>query len=234
MSLLTICQTVADVVGIPRPSAIVSSTDTQVRRLFALANLEGKALAARYEWQELISEATFTTVATDSQGAISTLAPGYLYVVNGTMWNRDTQEPIAGSMSAQRWQAEKATVSAGPFYDYRIRGGNLLFYPTPTAGDNVYFEYRSKNWCESSGGTGQAAWAADNDVGVLDEDLMALGLRWRFLQSAGLDYGESFREYEQRVGNAMARDGSKRTLWANEGTGDYRPTVRAPDGSWNL
>lgn len=234
MSLLTICQDAADLVGIPRPASVISSTDTQIRRLLALANIEGRNLARRYPWEALLTEASFTTVATTSQGTLTSIASDIDSIVNRTMWNRDMQDRIAGAISPQDWQEQLAVTDAGPYYDFRIRGGDLLLYPTPPAGDTIFFEYKSKNWCEDSGGTGQANWAADDDVGRLDEHLMTLGLRWRFLQAQGFDYGEAFRDYEMQVNEVMAKDGGKRVMMLNEGTDDLQPSARAPDGSWNL
>ena len=40
MTLLSICQDAADTIGIPRPAAVISSSDPVVRRLLGLANLE--------------------------------------------------------------------------------------------------------------------------------------------------------------------------------------------------
>ena len=37
---------------------------------------------------------------------------------------------------------------------------DILINPAPSAGHTFAYEYMSKNWCESSGGTDQAAWAA--------------------------------------------------------------------------
>ncbi len=233
MSLLTIIQTAADLIGIPRPAAATSSTDTQVRQLLALAQVGGRQLSRRHDWTALIREATITTVATESQGVLSTLCPGIRYLVNDTGWNRTTQEPLGGPLSPQEWQGLKGFTVTGPYHDYRIRDGELLFIPVPPAGDDVRIEYLSNYWCEDSGGTGQAQWAADTDVGVLDEELMTQGLRWRFLRAKGMDYAEEFSEYEMDVSNAIARDGSRRILHADSMPTDT-PTVRAPIGSWNL
>jgi hypothetical protein len=47
------------------------------------------------------------------------------------------------------------------------------------------FEYQSTYFCQSSAGADQSAWAADTDVGVLDENLMELGVIWRFKKKNG-------------------------------------------------
>ena len=69
MSLLTMVTQVCRRIGIVAPNAVVSSADPQIIQLLALANEEGEELANRYPWQAMRQQATFTTVATESQGA---------------------------------------------------------------------------------------------------------------------------------------------------------------------
>lgn len=230
MSLLTIIQNACDEIGISKPTAVVGNTNAKIVQLLALANREGKALAARpYEgWQQLIEEATFTTVATASQGALSTLAPGQKYIINNTIWNRTTQRPVYGPLSPRDWQAIQASPAQGPFDQYRIQGDELLFEPVPTAGDSCAFEFMSKNFCESSGGTAQSSWQADTDVGRLDEELMTLGLIWRWKAAKGLDYGEDFQQYEIQVNDAIMRNATKETLNASGRKRDFTPMLVIP------
>ena len=233
MTLLTIVQDVADEIGLPRPSAVLSSTDQTTRQLLALANREGRQLAQRYKWQALTKEGSFTTVATESQGALTTIAADFSRFLNDTMYDRTRTWRIVGPLSAQQWQRQKGT-AAGTFLDtFRIRGGEILFWPVPAAGRNVFFEYVSKNWCQSSAAAPQDEWAADDDTGILDEDLVALGVKWRFLKAKGLDYGEEFRDYETRLYDARARDGAKPVLDISGSALAERPGVGLADGSWD-
>jgi hypothetical protein len=47
---------------------------------------------------------------------------------------------------------------------------------------------------------------------LLDEEIMRIGLEWRWLQRKGFEYAESFASYERLVADAMARDGTKPVL----------------------
>jgi len=236
VTLLSLVKDAADIIGLPRPSAVVGSGDQTVRRLLALAQIEGNELSRRHEWQALVKEKVHVTLAAEDQGAVTTLISDFRSLIGGTMWNRSTQDYVGGPVSPQDWQEYKAQTSAGPYFDFRIRGGKLLVFPAPAAGQNLALEYISTNWCQSSGGTGQTAWALDTDTGILSEYLMTLGLVWRFQQVAGLEYGEAMRSYERAVVDAVAKDGSRPVLSLAEGSFDigYRPTARAPDGSWPL
>ena len=216
MSLLTMIQTAAEEIGaFDAPTSVIGSTDQSVIQLEALANRAGKRLATRYNWQILVKEGTFLTVATESQGTMASLGSGaadysdFDHILNDTVWNRTQSERVGGPLSANDWQQEKATISVGVYNYWRLRGDSFLMYPTPTAGETVAFEYVSKNWCESSGGTDQSAWAADTDTGILDEDLMTKDIIWRFYMAKGLPYDEQFRDYEVTLKDALLRDGGK-------------------------
>lgn len=202
-------------IGIPRPNSASSSSDTQVVQLLALLNEEGSELAARSAsgWQALIKEATFTTVATESQGSLQTIigaANSFRHILNETIWNRTTLEPIYGPRSPSIWQGAKALTFAGPYPEYRIRGGELLFLPVPAAGDTCAFEYATKNWAtDSAGAIGKSLITADEDLFLLDDEILLSGLIWRFKSAKGLEYGENMRAYESKVVDALARDGTK-------------------------
>ena len=231
MTLLTIVQTVADEVGVPRPSSVIGSNDLTVRQLLALANREGKLLARRGNWTALVNEHTFTTVAQEEQ-TDTPIPADFDRAIGDTVWNRTDQDPGMGPLSPQEWQQEKASSASGPYSQFRIRNGKFLLFPAPDAGKTYAYEYVSRNWCRSSGGTGQSAWAADDDVGILDESLMEMGLKWRFRAAKGLDYSEEFRDYEAEVIRALSRDTWSPSIdMAAEGlwTG-----IRPPDGSWPL
>lgn len=239
MTLLTIAQDVADAVGFPQPSSVVGSSDKTSRRLLRLLNQEGRDLARRYDWEVLTKEASFTTVATESQGAFSSLGGGpadysdFDRIVNGTINNRTDNEPVQGPLSVTQWQRLKADeVQVSSFYWFRVRGGELLLYPTPSAGKSIYFEYISKNWCQASGGTEQSAWAADTDIGILREELMTLGGIWRFKKSISAPYQDEFNEYETAVRQESGRDGADAVL--NMGGAELRDTLNLPNGNFTL
>lgn len=216
MSLLTMLQQVSDSIGLPRPSSIVSSTDQTVRSLLAIANEEGNALARRGSWNKLVKEATFATVNGTASYPLATIAPDFRHLLNDTSWNRSSRRSMGGPMSSQDWQAQQAWVAASPFQQFRIRGGSILITPTPTTAENIYFEYVSNSWCESSLGVDQTAWSADSDVGILDEYLMGLGVKFRWLKSKGFPaYMEAEQMYNSEVQKALGRDGGARTVSLN-------------------
>lgn len=236
MSLLTMVQNATDALGIPRPSAVVGSSDQQIKQILSIANIAGKSLARKYRWSGLVKEFTHTTTAAEDQGAVtSVIGSDFDYLISSTVYNRSLQDFIGGPLSPRQWQMLKSSAVTGPYPDFRIRGGKFLMIPTPQASKTLAGEYYSKNWCQSSSGTGQAAWAADADTGVLSEDLMELGLVWRWLRAKGFDYSEEFRTYEAEVNQAYGRDGGgRRTQSLDVRLESPITDVSVPAGSWDL
>lgn len=237
MSLLTIIQSVCKQLGLDAPSDAVSSTNLNVIQLVALANKEGQELAQRnkFGWQALMTEATFITVAAENQGLLSTIAPNMKFIVNDTIWNRDLRRPVFGPLAVQRWQQLKAMQMVGPWDQFRIRAGRIIFIPVPPAGQTCAFEYVTRNWCtDSTGVTGRNAFTQNADMSLLDEDLIALGTLWRFKNAKGLDYSEDFNSYERQVVDAIAADGTKDVLNMGDVRYDIFPGILVPSGSWPL
>jgi hypothetical protein len=231
MTLLTLLNSAQDTIGITRSATIIASSSGNVRTLLALAQTEGQELLERFAWPQTQLEATHTTLAAELQGLMTTIAPGFGYIINQSFWNRTLTQPVAGPLSPQEWQSLKARVTTGPYSSYRLRAGNLYGYPAPPVGNTWVFEYQTVNFCQSAAGTAQSAWAADTDVGILDENLMQMGVVWRFKKKNGLDYSEDFRVYEQKIANETARVGGKRVL-DMQGSGNSLTGIYVPEGSW--
>ncbi len=235
MSLLTVVQDTCDRIGLSRPSSVVGSSDSQVRNLLGLAQQEVRDLAARHAWQSLILEKTFTATATAAQsGAIPT---DFDRLVDGSMWNRTRDNYIHGPMSPQDWQMIQATVAPNITEAFRVRGNSLLITPTPTAGDTYAFEYVTKYVVGAAASTAPTLeqFTADTDIAYVRDELLTLGLVWRFQKSRGLDYGESMQTYEIAVKRAIDRDGGRPVLSMGEPSDLTRaPRARVPDGNWNL
>lgn len=155
--------------------------------------------------------------------------------VDNTMWDRGRFWSMRGPQSPQQWQLYKSSVigraSIQRRFRFRREGGNMVFSIDPVPTDNatpLVFEYVSNAWCQSATGTPQTLWEADTDTGILDEDLLMLGTRWRVYARLGFPYQEEKDEYEVEVLKAMAFDGGAAIL-------DLAPPDRLTlIGPWNL
>lgn len=206
MTLLTIARNAADRIGITRPTSVINSTDPNTVTLLGLAQEEGKTLARRHEWQVLQTEHTFST----ANGTSSYSLPSDMdRILKETVFNRTRRRRMLGDLTPQQWQETQASLVTMVNPAFRIRGGAFLISPTPTATETIAYEYITNNWCQSSGGTGQTEWTADTDTGKLSEDIMTLGVIWRWRKSKGLEYGEDMDTYEIEVAKAVLNDGAR-------------------------
>ena len=236
MTLLQLVQAFCSRTGIPSPAFVVASTDAQILQIKSLVDEVCEDLTERWVWQDLIAEATFTTVAQEEQGAVSSIAPGMSRILQETIFNRTLRLPVYGPMSASKWQAIKALPTTGPFYKYRIRGGKLLFNPAPPAGHLCAFEYTSTQMVLSADGTVPKTYATvDDDTFTLDHKLVLAGLRWKWKAEKGLPYAEEFTRYENLGNDANGRDGTKPILSMSEGSShSVFPGIFVSPGNWNL
>lgn len=236
MSLLQIISDVCDDVGVDAPISVIGNTDQDIKQLLQLANTEGKLLADSYDWQALETEFSLTTTGTEDQGAIATLLPGYKKLIPNTLWNQNIRYMVAGNTSPQDYQRIKTAVQTGPYPDFRIRGGRFLLYPIAASGQTIKGEYITKNWVLNVDGvTPYSRWTNDTDTSVLDEDIITLGVRWRWLKAHNFDYAEEFRDYETIKENSKARDGGKLTknlAGRQYPDGPFIPQFK--DSYWNL
>ena len=198
MTLLSICQDAAKEIGVPTPTAVFGSADTTNIQLVAAANREGKNLVSGYDFQVLIKEELHTTVATESQGALTTIATDFLRFSNDTMWNRTTDRKYYGPLNNSQWQ-------------------------------------RLKNWVDTNGdGSANAtSYAADSNTTILDEDIITLGVIWRFLKQKGLPYDNQFQEYRLKLSELQAKDGAKQVIRMAGPNRLYLP-VNEPEGNFSL
>ena len=200
----------------------------------ALCEEEGQEQAAKTPWQSLQKEATFTTVGAELQGSMSAIAPNFDYVTNDTIWNRTLRRPVYGPKSQQAWQEAKANQINGPFNSFRIRGDSLYFYPVPAVNQSCFFEYQSAAWVSTSVGGVSSTWTNDADTPFLDDQLMILGLIWRWKEAKGLDFLSAQTKYEKRVIEEASRDASKPKLYMDGATYDIQPVVLVPRGSFGV
>lgn len=227
-------QRAARLIGIPQPNVVVSATDPTVRLLLELAQQEGEELARYGDWRVLRKEKTFTTVAAETQ-TDTPIPTDFAGFIDDTGWDRTAREKLYGPISPSDWQRYKASVSFPFTQGFTLRGTAWLMQPVPTAGHTVAYEYRSANWCQSSGGTAQDSWAADSDTGILSERLMRMGLLWRFNQRRGLDWQTDHETYMNEVDSELAKDQPRQVHDLKSGGPPKRvPGVVVPERSWAL
>lgn len=219
MSLLTIVQNVCGILALPKPATVINSQDLQVAQLYALA-LEEAREQAKMEFQALIREQTFVTVADPTQ---TTAVPTDLRsFINNSFYNRTTRRPMLGPITPQLWQNIQANPQVNRIIlAFRQRDGAFLITPTPPAGQTIGYEYFTNKWARSADlSEDRTQWVNDSDTSYLDETLIELGLRWRWRAAKGLPYGENHDTYMDQLNQTIGRDGGN-TVLNLTGGGDW-------------
>lgn len=195
MSLLTIVQDAAVLCGIERPTEALASTELAEQQLVAFAQIEGNELARDHDWRELRVDLTITgdgaTTVWPYESDWKRLAPG------SVLWREDdTRLPLIGPIADAEWSSIRISVAGIWRRVWQLQGSGILIYPALDTGDVIKGLYYSKNWIDPVSGANIARWAADTDVSLIDEDLITLGVIWRWKKSKGFDYAEEFRTYQ--------------------------------------
>lgn len=157
--------------------------------------------------------ATGTGVALNFGQTIYNLPSDWDRQIDRTHYDKSKRWEMLGPETAQQWEFLKSSyISTGPRMRYRIMGGYFQIWPITITNEYLGFEYISKGWSTSAGGTVQNAFAADSDVCIFPDRLMTLGLKKKFLEAKGLSSEAVSNEYFQQLGIAKSNDGGSMTL----------------------
>lgn len=212
MTLLTLAQDILDETkNASIPLTIIGNNDSTAKQVLQALTVSITELSRSNDWQELMKEATITTVAS-TEGY--NLPSDFDRFINNTFWNATNNTKVIGAQSPQEWRKLKnSTLNGTAAFDfYRIRGDQILLYPTPSAVESFVYEYISNLVVNDSGGTGQTGWQADTDLPVIDEHLVRLDATWRLLKIQGRTYGEELRIANEALGERIAINGSRKTI----------------------
>lgn len=238
MTLLSAIQDTCDEIGVPRPSAIISSSDQRARTLLALVKTTCNQLIKRHDWSALIREATITTVNGTASYSVES---DFLRVIGDTAWDSTNYRKMRGSLTPQEWQYVKRAILASPALRKRFRvkwdtvskAREVFIDPTPTSAETLVYEYGSTHFCQATGGGAtKAALSVDSDVFLLDEELIKRDLKWRYLSSRGQPYAEEKQEAERAIITAIGHDAPAETVdLANRAP---RFMANLADGNWAI
>lgn len=212
-TLLSLVNNCLPEIGFPQVSSVVGNTNQTARLALALANREGRSLAKK-NWRVLIKRNVITTV---SSAESYSLPSDFDRFIHQTEWNASSQDRLFGPVSDDYWQADLSGLTIVSIEDrFQLRAdGNtsrIWIRPMPTGSEELSFFYATNSWCRSHGGQRQSAFAADNDVLLLDDFVFELGLKWRMLQAQKRDYQVELAEYTQAKNKAFAEDGGMQTV----------------------
>ena len=145
------------------------------------------------------------------------------FMISGTQWDRGFRWQIFGPLTPQEWQVLKSGLSpTGPRRRFRLMAGQFYLDPIPYDQNLLVYEYYSLNFAKTGGITPNNFFTSDTDTYVLEDDLMILGLIWRYKRAKGLDFSQEFKTYQDAVQRELGHDTSARTLRLDIATPDVQ------------
>jgi len=135
------------------------------------------------------------------------------YMINQTMWDRGYRWQVFGGLTPQEWQVLKSGLSpTGPRRRFRIMDGALHLDPIPYDSNLLVYEYYSTNFALTIGTTPASSFTTDTDTYQLLDDLLVMGIMWRWKRAKGLDYSEEYKTYSDALQRELGRDATARPL----------------------
>ena len=209
LTLLQILNTVQQESGFLTSTNFCTSGNTDDLQMVALAN---RAVNYLRERDFCRSRARYTITLTSAENYA--LPADFLEIVPDTMMIVGRVDGVNFPTRADYWAYLQSTSGpSGYTVNARLLGGQLAVFQ-PTAGDVLAFEYVSNAPVLSVDGfTPQKTFINDNDVWLLDDDLLVLETRFRFLAAKGLpDWDMVQQECKNYRISVMGREAGAQTL----------------------
>lgn len=235
-SVLLLIQDFSDKMGLPRPTALIGATDKSTRQYQSLLR-ETILDLSEYRWQQQSIRASFTSVATASQGALTTLfGAGYMSLIQDSVWNDTRHMRIYGPISEQVWNALQTLPNAGPEFQCWVSRNNFYISPTPVAGETISAIYTTKfNVLAVDGVTYKERVTVDSDTLVFPDNVVNKTFEYKWRKQKGEagwenDYNDAIALIAKNIGNAGS---TTLTLSQNQAYGP-RPGIIIPPGNWGV
>lgn len=206
MSLIEMCRRVLAETGWPVPSAITSNSDGTAQQIFAIANTELRVLSQKYDWPQLEVELSFDTVVDQEEYP---WPADFRKLEFASVFDTEEYYRIRGSLNIQQWNRYKhgllGSVSHQRFRQKYVDGDPTMeLTPAPNDVRTYVALYYTNHYARDSDGVSIVEYVNDSDVSKIPEDLVELGVKWRFRRAKGLDFSAELAEYNAEVKSRFA------------------------------
>ena len=232
MTLLTAANDAQRLLSLAVTATLVADGQETQNLLYALAKQEAADILDRDEYVFPTLRRTLTFTASLASLQASGKASDYHRAVEDTFWNRTQNKKVYGPLNDKEWAiAYGSTLSSATWQSAMFRYDGLHLYPVPTAADTIAYDYMINTPVQATGGGAyKETFTADNDVYLLGDRVLTLGLVWRYKQSKGRDYAEDMRNYEMSLAARYRRDrGAARELTIAPEDTQWPPDGIVPD-----
>jgi hypothetical protein len=194
---------------LPR-AAFFTSTDPDDVQMTSISNRVAYEIFNFYNWGKL--RTTYTVTQLDGINRYK-MPDDFQMMVPDSGWETDGSRKVDIPVPDGRWYMYKfSTLSSAGTIRARFYG-DYIELREPEAGEEFSFEYISKWPIAASNGTRKEFFTADDDVFVLDDQLLVLGVQAHWQQAKRMpNFVEYMQNYKQKMNEAIARSAGGQTI----------------------
>lgn len=196
MTVLSVLNDVQANCGLEVTASVSGSTKEEHVRLLSMLNLCATMIANAHDWQELVSEVSFT-----GNGDISAFPMPTNYsnvVMDVAPWNKTTNLPVLRVREPSKWHEIERRGNDAVYHSCIIQNGFFNVIPALADGEIIQLYYISENYALGSDGGYKNSFTLDSDQFRLDENLLTLETigQWKTRngQATGADFIKQSRE----------------------------------------
>lgn len=211
MTFLTAAQSAAIRLVRRKPQEFFSAQDVFSMEICDLANDVARDIMRANEWRGLTKLKEMTGDGTSFAFSLPDdydrmLIKGAVYRPDWNTWHYTPAQDL------DEWQdLRNGAPTVSPGY-WIILAGQMQIWPPIPAATKAQFYYISNACVKSASGTAQAEFKADTDNFVLDDELLTLGIIWRWRAQNRLEYAEDMANYEKALAEIAGRDKATRIM----------------------
>lgn len=218
--------------GLPLVQFGAASSDQTGRQAQALLDSVCNDLSRVHDWHFLEAEQSYTG---DGSTTEFPLPDAFGRIVNQTIWELNSNRPVLGPAGPQLWGWIKyGLISPSGYYQYRIKGENLVVTPAPESGVEFTLTYISKNWATTAAGAPRSSVNAGGNIILFEKRLVIAALKARLWGQKGFDTTQVQAEFNYVLEAEKGQTQGAPVLSLTSRRVPYLITdANVPEGSWN-
>lgn len=206
MTILSVLQDAATVIGLAVPSSVYGSTEREHVELGALANTMAKRIAFdTHDWTVLKTLATLTGDGTTTAHSRPTDYKRMLK--KATLWpSASPGTPLVHVPDTDEWLSYDVLGLTTGVGRWTLIGSTINIKPAVANAATVKFYYITNLIVDPAAGSNKTDFTMDTDAFLLDEEMLKLGIIWQWKASKGRPYAEDMQNYEDAKAARIGED----------------------------
>jgi hypothetical protein len=189
--------------GVPVPTIWAAATESAQAEMVEFARESLRMATEAHEWQAL-TRLYSAPLGTGPEQTVN-LPSDFGRLVPGTVWLSDRARAVDGPVSEVEYESLRQPPASASGPVFRISEGAIQLLASPAPSGSLTLRYVSSHLV-STGATTIETYQGDNDVALIDERLVALGLIFLWRDSKGLNAQNAAVMYRNAMAVARAQD----------------------------